>query len=85
MAISRDNLQFRVPKPVKAALRRLCQLTERSQTKFIEIVIREEEQNWLRRLTEDQRERYFAGQLNLCEAAAAVEKSAAPACPKCSE
>jgi hypothetical protein len=65
MAIPRDNLQCRIPKPAKESLARLCKLTERSQAKFIEIVIRMEEQNWLTRMTDDERKRYLAGQLSL--------------------
>jgi hypothetical protein len=68
MTVCRDNLQCRIPKPVKESLARLCKLTERSQAKFIEIAIRMEEQNWLSRMSDDERKRYFAGQLSFSEA-----------------
>jgi hypothetical protein len=67
MAMSRDNLQCRIPKSAKESLARLCRLTERSQAKFIEIIIRIEEQNWLSRMTDDERKRYLAGQLSLAD------------------
>jgi hypothetical protein len=67
MTISRDNLQCRIPTPTKESLARLCRLTERSQAKFIEIIIRMEEQNWLNRMTDDERKRYLAGQLSLSD------------------
>jgi hypothetical protein len=68
MAISRDNLQCRIPRPAKESLTRLSNLTERSQTKLIEIFIRQEEQTWLSRMTDDERARYLAGQLGFAEA-----------------
>jgi hypothetical protein len=67
MAIARDNLQCRIPKPSKESLARLCKFNQRSQAKFIELVIRMEEQSLLLRMTDDERRRYLSGQLTVAD------------------
>jgi Ribbon-helix-helix protein, copG family len=71
MAVARDNLQVRIPKPAKESFTRLCRFTERSQSKLIEILIRLEEQSWLNRLADNERCRYLEGRLTLAEISSA--------------
>jgi hypothetical protein len=67
MAITRANLQCRIPKPTKESLARLCKFNERSQAKLIELVIRMEEQSLLLRMTDEERRRYLSGQLTVAD------------------
>lgn len=68
MAIERDNLQCRIPKSAKESLHRLCKITDRTQTKLIEIFVRNWEQTWLGRMTAEEKKRYFAGEIGFDEA-----------------
>jgi hypothetical protein len=68
MPTERDNVQGRIPKATKESLLRLCKLTDRTQTKLIQIFIRNWEQAWLDRMTEEERARYLAGEIGFDEA-----------------
>jgi hypothetical protein len=68
MPTERDNVQGRIPKAAKESLLRLCKLTDRTQTKLIEIFVRNWEQTWLGRMTEEEKKRYFAGEIGFDEA-----------------
>jgi hypothetical protein len=73
MVVPRKSVQVRLPEPAYEVLERWCKFTDRSQTKLIAVYLGQWEKRYLASFNEEQRAKYFAGEMRLEDALSFAE------------